>query len=54
MEPTMKRCIKQNEEGWVGRLASANNCIQSIDFEGLDRKDESNKRKTIKLHLESY
>ena len=50
-EPSLKRWIKQYEEGGLEGLARADAEIQSIVPEGFDRTEESYKREILKLRI---
>ena len=52
-EPSLKRWIKQYEEGGLEGLARADAEIQSIVPEGFDRTEESYKREILKLRIEN-
>ena len=52
-EPSLKRWIKQYEEGGLEGLARADADIQSIVPEGFDRTEESYKREILKLRIEN-
>lgn len=52
-EPTLKRWVKQYEEGGLEGLARADADIRSIVPEGFDRTEESYKREILKLRIEN-
>lgn len=52
-EPTLKRWLKQYEEGGLEGLARADAEIQSIVPEGFDRTEESYKREILRLRIEN-
>lgn len=52
-EPTLKRWLKQYEEGGLDGLARADSEFQSIIPDGFDRTEESYKREILKLRIEN-
>ena len=52
-EPSLKRWMKQYEEGGIEGLARADSEIKSIVPEGFDRTEESYKREILKLRIEN-
>ena len=52
-EPSLKKWLKQYEEGGLEGLARADADIQSIIPEGFDKTEESYKREILKLRIEN-
>ena len=52
-EQSLKKWLKQYEEGGLEGLARADAAIQSIVPDGFDRTEESYKREILKLRIEN-
>lgn len=52
-EGSLKKWMKQYEEGGLEGLARADSGIQSIIPDGFDRTEESYKREILKLRIEN-